>query len=333
MFTAAPSHDVTLRVRDEHGQPAVALVPRRGHARTRLSGAQQAARAGLLLSAAGLSRRWRDAAAAGGRLHVHGRPRSGVRRRDGATVTVPENGLATPLDFRLTRWMDAGVARLVFGRSPRARRGLQPLREPDRRRQARGHDAARPRRGAQHRRRAELGPELLPPAAVLRGARQPAVHRRRRCCATTSRSPGSRRATAATSCLLRLQDQDYPDTRQIEDWPSWDLPILKWAQGAGRGRRLRALRLGPAGQEPRAAELRDSAVRRHRRQRVHRRRHARRRRLHLGGRHAVRARAEHLVSHAELRLPDPHQRRDRLSLHHATSGSEPGGRTCSSTGR
>jgi hypothetical protein len=30
--------------------------------------------------------------------------------------------------------------------------------------------------------------------------------------------------------LLRLRDQDFPDTRQIEDWPSWDLPILKWAK-------------------------------------------------------------------------------------------------------
>jgi hypothetical protein len=30
--------------------------------------------------------------------------------------------------------------------------------------------------------------------------------------------------------LLRLHEQDYPDARQIEDWPSWDLPILKWAR-------------------------------------------------------------------------------------------------------
>jgi hypothetical protein len=30
--------------------------------------------------------------------------------------------------------------------------------------------------------------------------------------------------------LLRLHEQDYPDCRQIEDWPSWDLPILKWAK-------------------------------------------------------------------------------------------------------
>ena len=33
--------------------------------------------------------------------------------------------------------------------------------------------------------------------------------------------------------LLRLRDQDYPEARQIEDWPSWDLPILKWAKQQG----------------------------------------------------------------------------------------------------
>jgi hypothetical protein len=27
--------------------------------------------------------------------------------------------------------------------------------------------------------------------------------------------------------LLRLRDQDYPGTKLIEDWPSWNLPILK----------------------------------------------------------------------------------------------------------
>jgi hypothetical protein len=32
-------------------------------------------------------------------------------------------------------------------------------------------------------------------------------------------------------CLLRLHDQDYPGTKLIEDWPSWDLPIFRWAKG------------------------------------------------------------------------------------------------------
>jgi hypothetical protein len=33
--------------------------------------------------------------------------------------------------------------------------------------------------------------------------------------------------------LLRLKDQDYPGTRAIDDWPTWDLPILKWAKAQG----------------------------------------------------------------------------------------------------
>jgi len=33
--------------------------------------------------------------------------------------------------------------------------------------------------------------------------------------------------------LLGLKDQDYPNTKRIEDWPSWTLPILRWAKGQG----------------------------------------------------------------------------------------------------
>lgn len=33
--------------------------------------------------------------------------------------------------------------------------------------------------------------------------------------------------------LLGLKDQDYPHTRKIEDWPTWDFPILKWAKQQG----------------------------------------------------------------------------------------------------
>ena len=33
--------------------------------------------------------------------------------------------------------------------------------------------------------------------------------------------------------LLRLRTPEYPDCRQIEDWPTWDLPILKWGKSQG----------------------------------------------------------------------------------------------------
>jgi hypothetical protein len=34
-------------------------------------------------------------------------------------------------------------------------------------------------------------------------------------------------------CLLRLKEDDYPGTKLIEDWPSWDLPVLKWGKEQG----------------------------------------------------------------------------------------------------
>ncbi|GAB2575259.1 CehA/McbA family metallohydrolase [Spirosoma areae] len=33
--------------------------------------------------------------------------------------------------------------------------------------------------------------------------------------------------------LLRLTEDDYPGTKKIQDWPSWTLPIMKWAKAQG----------------------------------------------------------------------------------------------------
>jgi hypothetical protein len=33
--------------------------------------------------------------------------------------------------------------------------------------------------------------------------------------------------------LLGLTEQDYPGTKRIEDWPTWDLPILRWGKRQG----------------------------------------------------------------------------------------------------
>jgi len=33
--------------------------------------------------------------------------------------------------------------------------------------------------------------------------------------------------------LLKLKEQDYPGTKRIEDWPTWDLPIFRWAKSQG----------------------------------------------------------------------------------------------------
>jgi len=34
-------------------------------------------------------------------------------------------------------------------------------------------------------------------------------------------------------CLLNLVEDDYPNTKKIEDWPTWTIPILKWGQEQG----------------------------------------------------------------------------------------------------
>jgi hypothetical protein len=33
--------------------------------------------------------------------------------------------------------------------------------------------------------------------------------------------------------LLNLKEQDYPQAKRIEDWPTWDLPIFRWAKAQG----------------------------------------------------------------------------------------------------
>jgi hypothetical protein len=33
--------------------------------------------------------------------------------------------------------------------------------------------------------------------------------------------------------LLRLKEDDYPGTSKIEEWPSWTLPVMKWARTQG----------------------------------------------------------------------------------------------------
>lgn len=34
-------------------------------------------------------------------------------------------------------------------------------------------------------------------------------------------------------CLLRLKEDDYPETTRIEQWPSWTIPVLKWGKSQG----------------------------------------------------------------------------------------------------
>ena len=115
--------------------------------------------------------------------------------------------------------------------------------------------------------------------------------------------------------LLGLTAQDYPGTKRIEDWPSWGISDFSLGEIAKCRGGLCALGLGSGAEERQAADRRDSAVRRHRRERIHRGRDAEPGGLHFDRGYAVHLGTEHLVSHAERRLSHSHQRRDGFSVH------------------
>ena len=185
--------------------------------------------------------------------------------------------------------------------------------------------AAHTGRGPRRRLRSFVGPVLVRPEAVLRGQGPPAFHPRIPD-ALRRRGLGlSRRRTPATSACLRLKEDDYPGTTRIEEWPSWDLPVLQWGKSKGAvvgfshsGWGLKTsddtlpnYEIPPfdgIGANEYIVDVVHDAV-----DFISTRRYA----GALG--------AEHLVSHAELRLPDPDQRRDRLSLH-LRRASRPGPR-------
>jgi hypothetical protein len=231
VFDIAPSHDVIFRVRDEHGQPATSsflirdTVDRVYPARSK-------------------------------RLAPDFFFQNQIYRADGETVRLPageftvtcgrgpeyipetrpvtiDRGAANPpLDFRLRRWIDPAAHGWYSGdhhihaagcshyESPTE--GVQP---EDMMRHVLGEGLSVASvlnwgPGYYHQRQFFEGKEnkLSTPSTLLRYDLE------------VSGFPSSH---CGHLVLLRLKEQDYPDVRQIEDWPSWDLPILKWANGQG----------------------------------------------------------------------------------------------------
>ena len=147
-------------------------------------------------------------------------------------VTVPENGLATPIEFRLTRWIDAASQGWYSGDHHVHAAGCSHYESPT--------EGVRPEDMMRH----VLG-EALSIGAVLNWG--PSYYHQRQyfeardnhlsTASTLLRYDLEVSGFPSSHCghlvLLRLRDQDYPETRQIEDWPSWDLPILKWAKAQG----------------------------------------------------------------------------------------------------
>ena len=227
LFDVAPSRDVTLRVRDEHGRPSMASF--------------------VVKDTLG-----RVYPARSKRLAPDFFFQEQVYRADGETVRLPAGDFtitcgrgpeyipeartvsigpssAAALDFQLRRWIDPPSHRWYSGDHHIHAAGCSHYESPT--------EGVRPEDMMRH----VLG-EALSVGAVLNWG--PSYYHQRQ----FFESKDNKVSTGSTllrydlevsgfpssHCghlvLLRLRDQDYPDTRQIEDWPTWDLPILKWGK-------------------------------------------------------------------------------------------------------
>ena len=314
LFNCEPAVEVTLDILDDDGKPTTAhFVIRDTQGRVYPSHVA-AAGARLLLSRADLSPQRRERDAAAGQVPRRLRPRAGVSRARQATSPCPTR-CRTSETFQLERWIkmadygwfsgDHHIHAAGCAHYEAPAEGVQPV---DMMRHILGEDL---NVGCV----LSWGPCWYFQKQYFEGKvhklsqpGEPDALRRRSLRLSQLSTPG-------TCACCGSRKTTIPARRASRSGPVGTCRFSQWGKTAGGRRRLFAQRLGAAGAGQVAAHLRHAQVRRHRGQRVHRRRRARRLRLHLGGRHAGHLGAEHLVSHAQLRLHVPHQRRDRLPLH------------------
>jgi hypothetical protein len=229
LFDIAPSRDVTLHVRDEHGQPTTASF--------------------IVQDKVG-----RVYPARSKRLAPDFFFQNQIYRADGETVRLPDGEFtvtcgrgpeyvpetravtlgasSASLDFALRRWIDPASEHWYSGDHHIHAAGCSHYESPT--------EGVRPEDMMRH----VLG-EALSVASVLNWG--PSYYHQRQFFegkdnalstpSTLMRYDLEVSGFPSSHCghlvLLRLRDQDYPDVRQIEDWPAWDLPILKWAKAQG----------------------------------------------------------------------------------------------------
>lgn len=229
LFDVAPSHDLTLRVRDEDGRPTTAAF--------------------LIKDRIG-----RVYPARSKRLAPDFFFQEQVYRADGESVRLPAGAFTVtcsrgpeylpetrnltvgdrdaPIDFKLRRWINPPALGWYSGDHHIHAAGCSHYESPS--------EGVRPKDMMRH----VLG-EALSVGSVLNWG--PSYYHQRQFFEGKDNKLSTRSTLlrydlevsgfpsshAGHLVLLRLREQDYPECRQIEDWPSWDLPILKWGKSQG----------------------------------------------------------------------------------------------------
>jgi hypothetical protein len=229
LFDVAPSRDVTMRVRDERGQPAMASFEIRdklGHvypARSKRL-APDFFFQDQIYRADGESIRL----PAGDFTVACSRGPEYIPETRPVTITAAD----AALDFKLRRWIDPPSLGWYSGDHHIHAAGCSHYESPT--------EGVRPEDMMRH----VLG-EALSVASVLNWG--PSYYHQRQFFegrehklstpSTLLRYDIEISGFPSSYCghlvLLRVREQDYPGARQIEDWPRWDLPILKWAKAQG----------------------------------------------------------------------------------------------------
>ena len=229
LFDVEPSQDVTLHIRDENGRPTMAsFVVKDRFGRVYPSRPKRLAPDFFFQEQIYRADNESLRLPAGAFTITCGRgPEYLPETR---AVTIDKSGAA--LEFRLRRWIDPPASGWYSGDHHIHAAGCAHYESPT--------EGVRPEDMMRH----VLG-EALSVGAVLNWG--PSYYHQRQ----YFEARDSKVSTASTlvrydlevsgfpssHCghlvLLRLREQDYPNARVIEDWPTWDLPILQWGKAQG----------------------------------------------------------------------------------------------------
>ena len=230
LFTARPSRVVTFRVHDENGEPGMAsFIVRDKLGRLYPNPAKRLAPDFFFQP--------QVYRADGENLHLPegqytvtytGGPEYLTREKE---FTVDANG-PSEVDFQLERWIDPAVYGWYSGDHHIHAAGCRHYENPAE--GVRPDDMMRQVRGERVNVSSVLtwGPDYYYQKQFFSGHDDPlsTPHQLMHYDLEVSGFPSSH---SGHLVLLNLKDQDYPGTKRLEDWPTWNLPILRWAKSQG----------------------------------------------------------------------------------------------------
>ena len=228
VFTAKPSHQVRIRVQDEHGRPTTA---------------------GFLIR----DNQDRIYPSIAKRLEPDFFFQPQVYRRDGDTLSLPAGSYTvvasrgpeyvsqtkrvdvagpTDMSFRLDRWIDPPRDGWYSGDHHIHSSGCTHYENPT---EGVTPEAMWPQIEGEALNVASVliwGPSYYHQKQYFKGEDHP-LSKPDRLMRYDLEISGFPSSHAGHLVLLGVKDQDYPGAKQLEEWPTWTFPVLRWARGQG----------------------------------------------------------------------------------------------------